>query len=103
MHNYQVKTELPNSIAALVLGILSIVTCFCYGIVGLPLGIIAVVLGKKAVRLFESSPEDYRGIDNARAGVITGIIGIIFNSLYLAVIVFAFLFSISLGTLQHIN
>jgi hypothetical protein len=103
MYKYEGRTELPNSTAALILGILSIVTCFCYGIIGLPLGIIAVVLGKRAVRLFDSSPESYRGIDNARAGVITGIIGIIFNSLYLAVIIFAFLFSISLETLKHIN
>ncbi len=101
MYNY--RTELPNSTASLVLGILSIVTCFCYGIVGLPLGIIALVLGKKAVRLFESSPENYRGHANAQAGIITGIIGIIFNGLYLAVIIFALLFSISLDTLRHFN
>jgi hypothetical protein len=103
MYKYEGRTELPNSTAALILGILSIVTCFCYGIIGLPLGIIAVVLGKRAVRLFDSSPESYRGLDNARAGVITGIIGIIFNSLYLVVIILAFLFSISLETLKHIN
>lgn len=102
MYNYQIKSELPNSTASLVLGILSIVTCICYGIVGLPLGIIAVVLGKKAVRLHESSPEVYRGVENARAGIITGIIGIVFNGLYISIFIFALLFSISIESLKYI-
>ena len=42
------RQNLPNATTSLVLGILSIVTCLCYGVIGLPLGIIAVVLGNKA-------------------------------------------------------
>ncbi len=41
------KQELPNSTGVLVLGILSIVFCWCYGIPGLVLGIIALVMSKK--------------------------------------------------------
>ena len=41
------KRNLPNGTAVLVLGILSIVTCCCYGFIGLTFGIIAVVLANK--------------------------------------------------------
>lgn len=80
------RSKLPNSTAALVLGILSIVTCFCYGIIGLPMGIIAMILGKKAMNVFNKDPEVYDGIGNAKAGFVTGIIGTIFNLIYLGFI-----------------
>ena len=35
------QQQLPNSTAVLVLGIISIVGCFCYGILGLILGLIS--------------------------------------------------------------
>ena len=38
------RKDLPNATAALVLGALSLVFCWCYGIIGLVLGILAVVL-----------------------------------------------------------
>ena len=46
------KQKLPNATTSLVLGILSIVTCICYGVIGLPLGIIAFILGNKAMKEF---------------------------------------------------
>lgn len=38
------KKDLPNATVVLVLGILSLIFCWCYGFFGLILGIIAVVL-----------------------------------------------------------
>ena len=38
------KKDLPNATAVLVLGILSLVFCWCYGFVGLVLGILAVAI-----------------------------------------------------------
>ncbi len=81
------KQKLPNSTTALVLGIVSIVTCCCYGIIGLPLGIIAVVLANKAKKLYLEAPENYDGYSNAKTGKILGIIGIILNLIYLIYIV----------------
>lgn len=81
------RSTLPNSTAALVLGILSIVTCICYGIIGLPLGIIAVILGSKAKKIYNENPDVYSGAGNASAGVITGVIGIILNLIYLGFII----------------
>ena len=40
-----VQQPLPNSTAVLVLGILSIAICWCYGLFGVTMGIIALVFG----------------------------------------------------------
>ena len=81
------KMKLPNSTTALVLGICSIVTCCCYGIIGLPLGIVAFILGNKAVKLNNQNPDEYEGVKNANAGKILGIVGIILNVVFIAYII----------------
>ncbi|AUC22723.1 MULTISPECIES: CCC motif membrane protein [Polaribacter] len=93
------KQNLPNATTSLVLGILSLVTCICYGIIGLPLGIIALVLGNKAIKEYNLNPENYNSVGNATAGKITGIIGIILNAIFLLVIVW-FFYQIGLATLE---
>lgn len=82
------QRNLPNATASLVLGILSIPSCFCYGLLGLALGIIAIILGKKAKKVYAEDPNTYSGIGNANAGYITGIVGVILGALYLILIVF---------------
>ena len=83
------KQTLPNSTAVLVLGILSIVGCCCYGLPGLVLGIIAVAMAGKPTRLYKASPEDYSGYGNVKAGKIMGIIGIILSILTVAYLLWA--------------
>ena len=58
------KRNLPNGTAVLVLGILSILTCCCYGFIGLTLGIVALVLAKKDLKLYQESPELYLNYQN---------------------------------------
>lgn len=77
------KQQLPNSTLILVLGILSIVTCCCYGILGLILGIVTVVLAKKATAIYAENPELYNGFQNVKTGKILAIIGIVLSALYL--------------------
>ncbi len=79
------QPQLPNATAALVLGIISIPTCFCAGIVGLVCGIIAISLGSKAVKLYKANSGVYNqsSFNNANAGRICGIIGTILSALYL--------------------
>lgn len=77
------KQKLPNATAVLVLGILSIVTCCCYGIIGLILGIIALVLAKKDKALYFESPELYSNYSNLNTGRILAIIGIVLSTIYL--------------------
>lgn len=77
------KQQLPNSTLILVFGILSIVGCCCYGIVGLIFGIIAVVMAKKATDVYNADPQMYTGYQNVKAGKIMGIIGIVLSVLVL--------------------
>ena len=85
------RTALPNSTASLVLGISSIVLGICcYGVIGFILGIIAIVLGKQAEKIYKQDPEVYNGIGNAKAGFITGIIGVILSLAYVAFLIWIF-------------
>ena len=79
------KRELPNGTAVLVLGILSIITCCCYGIVGLVLGIIALVLAKKDMALYSENPELYSNFSNISTGKILAIIGIVLSTVSLII------------------
>ncbi|MFK7782584.1 CCC motif membrane protein [Psychroserpens sp.] len=83
MENNQTQQQLPNSTLILVFGILSIVTCCCYGVLGLILGIITIVLAKKATAIYAENPESYSGFQNVKTGKILAIIGIILSALYL--------------------
>jgi hypothetical protein len=77
------RQTLPNSTLILVFGILSILTCCCYGIIGLIFGIIALVLVKKAKQIYLAEPENYKGYNNVKTGKILAIIGIVLSSIYL--------------------
>ena len=81
------KIDLPNATAVLILGIISIPTCCCYGIIGLICGIIAIVLAKSASNLYASDPGKYTegSYKNINAGKICAWIGI---SLSLIVLLF---------------
>ena len=89
LNNPLQQRPLPNATAVLVLGILSIVTCFCYGILGLILGIIAIVLAGKDKTLYSATPEVFTvaSLKNLNAGRICAIIGTILSVLYLIFII----------------
>ncbi|MET0759364.1 MAG: CCC motif membrane protein [Flavobacterium sp.] len=95
------KRTLPNATAVLVLGILSILTCCCYGIIGLILGIIALVLAGKDMKLYRESPELYSNYQNLNIGKILSIIGVVLSSI--TFLVFIFLFSLGEERLKEIQ
>lgn len=84
------KKDLPNATAVLVLGILSLVFCWCYGFVGLILGILAVAIASAPRKVYLEHPEEYTEISykNLSAGRVCGIIGI---CVALAVVAFVIL------------
>ena len=84
------QQKLPNSTLILVFGILSIVTCCCYGVLGLIFGIIAIVMAKKAKATYLAAPEQYSGFQNVKTGRILAIIGIVLSALYLVYTVYLF-------------
>ena len=83
------QIPVPNSAAVLVLGILSIVLCFCYGLIGMTLGIIALVLASKGTTIYKANPNAYSltSYNNLKAGKICAIIGVVLSAIYLIFIV----------------
>ncbi|MDX1327366.1 MAG: CCC motif membrane protein [Arenibacter sp.] len=75
------QQKLPNATLILVFGIISIVTCCCYGIIGLIFGIVGLILANKATKLYASAPELYEGYNNVKLGKTLSIIGIVLNIL----------------------
>ncbi len=74
---------LPNATAVLVLGILSIVTCWLYGILGIILGVIALVLHKKDKDLYATNNSAYAAsYKNSNAGKICAIVGLSLSALW---------------------
>ena len=86
------QQKLPNATLILVFGIISIVTCCCYGIIGLIFGIIGLVLANKATNLYAIDPSIYEGYNNVKIGKTLSIIGIVLN--ILVVIFFIWIISI---------
>lgn len=84
------QQKLPNATLILVFGIISIVTCCCYGVLGLIFGIIALVMAKKATAVYMEAPEQYSGFKNVKTGKILAYIGIALNIIYLAYTIWLF-------------
>ncbi len=94
-----VRVPIPNSQGILILGIFSLVTTFCcggIGVVGLVLGIIAVVMSTKAIDTYEKNPKAYSegSYKNVNGGRICGIIGIVVNGV---LILFGIVYLILVG------
>lgn len=85
----QQQEPLQNATLILVLGILSILTCCCYGVVGLILGIVTIVLAKKATAIYSENPDAYTGYQNVKIGKILAIIGLVLSVLYLIATIWA--------------
>ena len=90
------QVDLPNATAVLVLGIVSIATCWCYGIIGLTTSIIALILNSKDMELYNANPEAYTqsSYKNLNAGKITAIVGISLSALYILFIIIYVIFII---------
>ena len=80
--------NLPNATGVLVMGILSIVTCWLYGVIGIILGIIALVLHKKDKELYLTNKNAYAAsFKNSNAGKICAIIGLSLSALWLIYVI----------------
>ncbi|MBZ9731023.1 DUF4190 domain-containing protein [Salegentibacter sp. JZCK2] len=77
------RQQLPNSTLILIFGILSIIGCCCYGILGIIFGIITLVMAKRAEEIYNAEPELYTGYQNVKTGKILAIIGLILSAISL--------------------
>ncbi|WP_262152284.1 CCC motif membrane protein [Chryseobacterium foetidum] len=82
------QQSLPNATAVLVLGILSLVSCICYGIPGIICGVIALILYSKDKKLYMKDPQLYNNYSNLNTGRILAIIGLVLGALFLAFMIF---------------
>jgi len=84
----------PNANATLVLGILSIVSCWLYGLPGVILGIIALVISSSGKRAYEANPSWYSlsSYNNLKAGRICAIVGLSLSGLYLIIALIVLIF-----------
>ena len=87
------KQELPNATLILVFGILSLVGCCCYGVVGIIFGIITLVMSKKAIEIYNANPEMYLGYQNVKIGRILAIIGLGLGAIFFITLAAFFVFN----------
>ena len=102
----------PNSTAVLVLGIISIPTCFCWGVLGLTCGIIAIVLAVSGMKSYKANPGMYSqaSLNNLNAGRICAIIGTVLAGIYVIfIVVYIFILGTAMSSmlpwenLRHLN
>lgn len=95
-YDYNEQVDLQNATAVLVLGIVSIVLCWCYGIIGLITGVIALFLAEKDRRKYMLEPEAYtkHSYKNLMAGRTVAIVGVCLSGLFFIIVLIGALFNI---------
>lgn len=96
-NNSSFKYPVPNATGVLVLGILSIVFCWCYGLVGVILGVVALILAHTGNKAYITSPSSFSesSYKNLKAGKICAIIGLSISGLIFILMVIAVLSEIA--------
>jgi len=84
------KKNAPGALASLVCGIISVVL-FWVPVVGLVLGIVALVLSRKAKKKVTSAPETLGGGGLATGGLVCGIVGTVGSAIYTVFFIFIML------------
>lgn len=91
------QMALPNATIVLVLGILSIVMCCCYyGIIGLVLGVVTLILSRKDKQNYLANMNYYTlsSYKNLNAGRVCAIIGLILSGI---VVLFCIVIAVFFG------
>lgn len=70
-----------RAIASMVLGIISIITCFAYGLIGMPCAVLAIIFAKKARLAVQAGTAPATSLGMATAGRVCGWVGVGLNSI----------------------
>jgi hypothetical protein len=73
------------AVASMILGICSLVTCLCYGVLPLICGILALVFAGHATRDIQAGRASISSAGMARAGRICGIFGLVIAAIWLLI------------------
>ncbi len=83
--------NLPNANLILILGILSILLCWWHfvSVAGIAMGLIALVMANRELRLYESRPEAYTvsSMNTVRTGRTCAMIGLVISVLVFSMVV----------------
>ena len=92
--NLNQQVPLPNASIVLAFGIISVVLCWCHGIVGLIFAIIALILSGRDIALYNSNPGAYtaHSYSNIKAGRSIAIIGLVLAAVFLFFVIIAVFF-----------
>jgi|AntDeeMinimDraft_5_1070356.scaffolds.fasta_scaffold00989_10 Na+/H+ antiporter NhaC len=85
--DFNEQQKLPNAVIALVLAILSIIGCCFYGLPGLILAIIALVLANMDRKKYRENPEMYTNYGLVKTARIISIIALVLSAIVIAIIV----------------
>ena len=93
-HPQNSRSNLPNASSVLTLGILSIVLCWCHGIIGIIMAIIALILANRDLNLYYSNPDKYtvNSFNNIKTGRTVAIVGLVLAGTFLFILTISFLF-----------
>lgn len=97
--SFETAQKLPNATAVLILGIISIVACCCYGIISIILGGVGIYFANKDTELYNENPAKYSNFNNIKTGKILCIIGIVLGVIYMIYMIWAISY-FGLETLQ---
>ncbi len=103
---FGIRPPLPNSTAVLVLGIISLVfsVLWCYWIgsfIAIVLGIVGLALSRGGEKIYNANPNAYSTTshNNLSAGKVCGIIGLVFGSLGMIVLLAIIIGGLALGSI----
>lgn len=98
------QEDLPRSVGIRVLGILSLSLSWCYGLPGIVLAIITLVMSSQATANYRNNPGKYTGqsFNRMKSGKALAIAGLIVSIVFLILSIVAFCFFFSY-VFHHIN
>lgn len=82
------EQKLPNATIAIVLSILGLLCCCFYGVPGLLLGGIALILVNQDEKKYRIAPEQYSNYGTVKTAKILAIISIVLGALMLAYMIY---------------
>lgn len=85
------KQKLSFALPVIILGIFSILFCWCYGVFGLLLNIIALILAHINTKSYKENPDLYSNYSSLKVGKVINYIGLILNILFLIFIIWFFM------------
>ena len=86
------QQKLPNTTLIIVLSIASILLCWCYGILGIILSVVALILANTSKKVYVQNPELYSDYGTVKTGRVIAIIGLILS--LLTILFFVWIISI---------